>query len=90
MTFEQNKEYVREILAAQVDLRTDGLGYVDVNDLPSDHRYFQYQAVANRNGTPSEQVVTDNRSENQHEYRDETEGPHPIPELQAPATADRR
>ena len=52
VTFEQNKEYVRAILAAQVDLRTDGLGYVDVNDLPSDHRYFQYQAVANRNGTP--------------------------------------
>ena len=90
VTFEENKQYVRGILASQLDLRTDGLGYADVNDLPSDHRYFQYQAVANRNGTPSEQVITDNRAENQHEYRDETEGPHPIPELQEPATADQR
>jgi hypothetical protein len=90
VTFEENKQYVRGILASQLDLRTDGLGYVDVNDLPSDHRYFQYQAVANRNGTPSEQIITDNRAENQHEYRDETEGPHPIPELQEPATADQR
>ena len=41
VTFEPNKEYVREILATQVDLRTDGLDYVDVDDLPADHRYFQ-------------------------------------------------
>src|SRR5690606_1046835 len=34
VTFETNKGYVREVLAAQVDLRADGLDYVHVDDLP--------------------------------------------------------
>jgi hypothetical protein len=55
--------------------------------MPSDHRYFRYQEHANRNGVPSEQVVDDNRAENVHDYRDETEGEHPINELREPATA---
>jgi hypothetical protein len=87
VTFEPNKEYVRDILAAQIDLRTDGLGYIAVDEMPSDHRYFRYQEHANRNGVPSEQVVDDNRAENVHDYRDETEGEHPINELREPATA---
>ena len=87
VTFEPNKEYVREVLAAQIDLRTDGLGYVDVHDLPSDHRYFEFQELVNRRGVPTEQVIDDNRAENTHDYRDETEGTHPIENLREPATA---
>ena len=81
VTFEPNKEYVRDILASQYDLRTDGLDYVDVDDLPSDHRYFQYQEVINAGGAPSELVIDEDRSENGTEYRDETEGDNPIEEL---------
>lgn len=83
VTFEPNKAYVREILESQVNLRTDGLEYVDVTGLAPDHRYFSFQREVNMNGgTPSEQVVERDR-EGGPEYRDETEGAHPIPSLRA-------
>jgi hypothetical protein len=85
VSFEPNKEYVREVLAAQVDLRTDGLDYVDANDLPSDHRYFAYQETVNAGGAPSEQVIDQNRDSQGRDYRDETEGPNPIADLRQPA-----
>jgi hypothetical protein len=88
VTFEPNKAYVREVLAAQVDLRADGLDYVPVQALPSDHRYFRYQDTVNAGGTPSEQVIDQNRARSGREFRDETEGEHPIIELRDTA-ADR-
>jgi hypothetical protein len=81
VTFETNKDYVREILASQVDLRTHDLGYVDVHDLAPDDRYFQLQATVNEGGTPSEQVIELARSERGHEYRDQ-DGEHPLAEFQ--------
>src|SRR5690606_22269638 len=39
VTFEPNKEYVRSVLAEQIDLRADGFDYVPLNELPDDHRY---------------------------------------------------
>ena len=88
VTFEPNKAYVREVLAAQVDLRADGLDYVPVQALPSDHRYFRYQDAVNAGGTPSEQVIDQNQARSGREFRDETEGEHPIIELRDNA-ADR-
>jgi hypothetical protein len=81
MTFEPNKDYVRSILAEQIDLRTDGPDYVDVNDLPDDHRYFQIQKVLNAKDVPSESVIDLNRERNGREFRDETEGENPIVDL---------
>jgi hypothetical protein len=81
VTLEPNKQYVREILASQCDLRTDGFDYVPVDDLPSDHRYFAFQKAVNAGGVPSELVVEQDREENGVEYRDETEGDNPIEEL---------
>jgi hypothetical protein len=81
VTFEPNKQYVREILASQIDLRTDGADYVRLDELPADHRYFEYQRVTNEGGAPSEVVVNMNREERGTEYRDETDGSHPIPDL---------
>jgi hypothetical protein len=81
VTFEPNKEYVRSILATQYDLRTDGVHYVRVEDLPPDHRYFEYQKTVNAGGAPSEMVVDEDRAERERDFRDETEGEHPIPEL---------
>ncbi|MDD9368590.1 MAG: hypothetical protein PV358_00600 [Acidimicrobiales bacterium] len=81
VTFEPNKDYVRAVLAEQVDLRTDGTAYVDVEQLPSDHRYFQYQALVNKGGAPSEMVIDQTREQKGREYRDETEGEHPVPDL---------
>jgi hypothetical protein len=87
LVFEENKEYVREILATQYNLRTDGLEYVEIDDLPSDHRYFAFQAVMNGDGVPSEQVVNDDRAESGQEYRDETDGDNPIEELRPVAAS---
>jgi hypothetical protein len=89
VTFEPNKDYVREVLASEIDLRTDGLRYVPVDELPSDHRYFRYQEVVNAGGAPSELVIEENRQYSQHEFRDETEGEHPVAALREPATAER-
>jgi hypothetical protein len=81
VTFEPNKQYVREILASQIDLRTDGADYVRLDELPADHRYFEYQRVTNEGGAPSEVVVNMDREERGTEYRDETDGSHPVPDL---------
>jgi hypothetical protein len=82
VTFEPNKDYVREILATQYDLRTDGMEYVRIDDLPSDHRYFRFQERMNGQGVPSEQVVSEDRAHRgASEYRDETDGQSPIEEL---------
>jgi hypothetical protein len=79
VTFEPNKEYVREILASQIDLRTDGLDYVAAGE---DRRSQTHRERINAGGAPSEQVIEQNRATNDREYRDETEGPNPIPDLQ--------
>jgi hypothetical protein len=81
VTFEPNKDYVRQVLASQVDLRADGLDYVPVDELPADHRYFGYQETVNAGGTPSEQVIDENRARSGRDYRDETEGDHPVTDL---------
>ena len=94
LTFEPNKEYVRDVLANQVDLRQDGFGYALADDLPSDHRYWAFQAIQNGGpvdggGTaPSEQVIRANREAVGAEYRDETEGPHPVIDLRRPPAED--
>jgi hypothetical protein len=87
VTFQENKDYVRQVLAATVDLRTDGTGYASVDDLPKDHRYFAYNKLANAAGTPSEQVIDLNVSAQGRDYRDETEGPNPVADLRQDARA---
>jgi len=82
VTFEPNKQYVREILATQYDLRTDGTQYVPLGDLAPDHRFFRFQDTVNGAGVPSEQVIDEERRERTDDYRDETDGENPIPELQ--------
>jgi hypothetical protein len=83
VTFEPNKDYVREILATQVDLRADGLDYVPDSSLSADHRSRRYREVVNAGGAPSEMVIDENRAAHGREFRDETDGPHPVPALRA-------
>jgi len=82
VTFEPNKQYVRDVLASQYELRTSDTAYVTVADLPRDHRYFTMQKTINAGGNPSEMVIDEERMENSVDYRDETDGANPIPELQ--------
>jgi len=87
VTFEPNKGYVRDILATQIDLRTDGLLYVDDAALPDDHRSRRYREVVNAAGNPSEQVIDDNRALNGRDWRDETDGENPVDWLRQTASA---
>jgi hypothetical protein len=81
LTFEPNKQYVRDVLAAQVDLRPDELDYVSVENLPEDHRFWAFQDTVNGHGIYSEDVIDQNREAQGREYRDETEGPNPVADL---------
>jgi hypothetical protein len=82
VTFEPNKNYVREILATQIDLRADGLGYVNKGE---DTRSQAYRDIVNAGGAPSELVIEQNRAANGRDKRDEIEGDNPVAELQATA-----
>jgi hypothetical protein len=81
VTFEPNKGYVRKVLAETVDLRTDGTDYVPIDELPEDHHYFAFQATVNAGGAPSEQVIVEMRAQKDRDFRDETEGHNPVPDL---------
>jgi hypothetical protein len=81
--FEENKLYVREILAAQLDLTTDGVRFVPVTEAPETYEIYQ-GAVNGASFVPSEAVIEAHVAKFGGEYRLETEGPHPIEELQGP------
>lgn len=76
--FEDNKEYVRQVLANQVDLTSDGTEFVPVQHLPEDARYFEYQRIVNTGGVPSEQVIEQHVQQVGKDYRSQTEGKHPV------------
>lgn len=78
VSFEPNKSYIREVLAAQVNLTGDKTDFVPVNDLPQDHRYFQYQKTMNQHGAPSDRVIEEHERQKGSDYRQETEGKHPL------------
>jgi len=76
--FEPNREYIRHLLATQLDLTTLGAGYVR-----EAHERFQrmQQQIHAGDKPPSERVVDLHRDEFGHEYRIEVEGPHPVRSL---------
>lgn len=82
LLFESNKAYVRSVIANQVDLTMDGLDFEPVKELPKDHRFFQHQGVVNADGIPSEQIIDEHKRAKGREYRLQTEGRHPIPQLE--------
>jgi rubrerythrin len=81
MTFEDNKAYLKEVVATQVDLTSWDSVFVPIDSLPEGHRYFAYQAQVNAGGVPTEQVIDRHRAEFGGEYRDE-DTEHPVPSLQ--------
>ncbi|MFL6216400.1 MAG: hypothetical protein ACJ74J_21125 [Blastocatellia bacterium] len=85
--FQENKQYVRDVLANQIDLRTVGTQFVPLDQLPEDALYFSFQQQVNGGGlVPSEAVIEQHVSANGSDYRDQTEGPHPVDQLQQAAT----
>jgi hypothetical protein len=78
VTFEPNKEFLRHLLATQIDLTTLGAGYVrDAHE-----RFEQMQAQLHDGQRPaSQRVIDDHYAAFGSEYRIETEGPHPVEAL---------
>jgi hypothetical protein len=75
LLFEPNKQYLRELLATQMDLTTLGTGYV--RDM---HERFERMQAQIHGGEepPSERVYELHRDRFGTDYRSETEGPYPI------------
>jgi hypothetical protein len=76
--FEPNKEYIRHLLATQMDLTTLGAGYVREQH----ERFEQLQAqIHGGQEPPSERVIEQHRQMFGSEYRLESEGEHPVEQL---------
>lgn len=73
-----NIDYIREILASQIDLTADGAVLVPMDELPGDHPYIGYQDQVNANSSPSETVVDTLIRKTGNDYRYEIIGPHPV------------
>jgi len=89
LTFEQNKQYVREVLARTCDWTAYDAQFFPVEELPKGHRYFAYQHAVNRGGSPTEDVIDTHRASLGGEYRLNTGEPHPVPELREAGPGDR-
>jgi hypothetical protein len=84
--FQENKEYVRQVLASQVNLRTIGTQFVPLDQLPTDSRYFEYQRIVNSGDfVPSERVIDEHIHAQGSDYRFSPLGPHPVEELRRSA-----
>jgi len=84
LVFKENKQWVRNILATQVDLTASESDFISIDQLPQGHRYFDYQRRVNAGGVPTEIVVQQNLERSKREYRSETEGPNPVEGLRTP------
>jgi len=80
LTFEQNKQYVRDVLATTVDWTAFDARFMPIDDLPKDHRFFAYQHAVNQGGVPTEEVIDQHRTAFGAEYR-RAAAPHPIESL---------
>lgn len=81
LTFEPNKEYVRDVLERTIEWTSWDSQFVPVTDLPPDHRFFEYQRTVSAAGVPSEEVIVQQREKQGKEYRFASQGDHPIPAL---------
>lgn len=88
--FQENKQFVRDVLANQINLRSRGTQFIPLDQLPEDSLYFSYQKQVNGDGfVPSEQVIDEHVAALGSDYRDQTEGPHPVKQLQQAASQKR-
>ena len=87
LTFEPNKQYIRQVLAEQVDLTTLGTGFVR----EAHERFKAWQdAILGGEAPASDRVIDMHRSMfDAADYRLEVEGEHPVPDLRRPETSTR-
>lgn len=81
LQFKENKAYVRQVLADQVELTSKESEFVPISSLPQDDRYFAYNGTVNTGWIPTEDVIAQTIEARGEDYRLETEGPNPVPGL---------
>jgi hypothetical protein len=82
LTFEPNKEYVRDVLRRTCEWAGYDAEFVPIGALPRSHRFFDYQRKVNAGGAPTETVIDKHRAQfGGKDYRLATNGPHPIESL---------
>lgn len=80
--FHDTKDYVREVLATQVELTADREKFTEISNLPKNHEFFMYQDKVNKKvkNVPSHAVILDYISKNKEDYRSEV-SPNPVKAL---------
>ncbi|HBN08012.1 MAG TPA: hypothetical protein DD435_04985 [Cyanobacteria bacterium UBA8530] len=78
LRFEPNKEYVRKVLAEQVDLRSMGPSFLPLTELPKNALSIAHQNELNKGGVPSEEVIKEHAQRKGVTIQFMTEGPHPV------------
>jgi hypothetical protein len=83
LKFHDTRDYVRNILANQIELTADKEDFKLVSELPSDHRFFIYQNKINNdvNKIMSHKVIRRHQEKTGEDYRSE-ESPNPVEGLQ--------
>jgi hypothetical protein len=86
LQFHDTRDYVRQVLANQIELTADMENYTPVSQLPNGHRFFLYQQKLNHNveNVMSHIVVKKHQEKHGDDYRSEV-SPNPVPDL-----ADRK
>ena len=82
LDFHPTKDYVREVLAEQVTLTAQDENFVNVDDVPSDFRFFGWNDRVNGRiqDVPSHRVIRETEKQHGEDYRIE-DAESPIPEL---------
>jgi rubrerythrin len=76
--FKSNVDYVRKILAEQVDWTAKETKFVPTADLPDNYRFFGHQIDVNGSWVPSQSVIQEHVEKRGSDYRFEIKGPHPV------------
>ncbi|MCL2052221.1 MAG: hypothetical protein FWG91_10945 [Lachnospiraceae bacterium] len=86
LEFHDTKDYVRKVLAEQIELTACKETLKNVNSLPAEHDFFAYQKKVNHdvNAVESHVIIERHIKQKGEDYRDE-EKPNPVPGL-----ADRK
>ena len=83
LQFHDTREYVRSVLANQIELTTQKEKYVSVQELSRDSKFFFYQNKINNDikRVPSHVVIQKHIDQRQTDYRAEAKQ-NPVPQLQ--------
>lgn len=74
--FHDTRDYVRKVLAEQVELTADCEDFVSIHELPKKHEFFSYQKQVNGTSekkVPSHMVIDELQKKNTDDYRSETQ-----------------